>query len=128
MSPPLDPSPRRRRPRAHPRRWRRRRRIGGHDRGGGCAGLGALLLIFYANSFSAGLTFDNNVLIAQDPRLRVLDYDHLRQIFTNNYWWPVASNLYQYAFPGPHNGSDKPDVWSNGNDGQPSTADDIVNW
>lgn len=36
--------------------------------------------------------------------------------------------VYQYAFPGPHNGAHKYDVWSNGPDGLSGTADDIGNW
>jgi len=35
---------------------------------------------------------------------------------------------YQYAFPGPHNGPDKYDVWSPGPDQINGTADDIGNW
>jgi len=35
---------------------------------------------------------------------------------------------YKYAFPGEHNGEKKPDIWSNGPDGQEGTEDDIGNW
>jgi len=35
---------------------------------------------------------------------------------------------YQYAFPGPHNGPGKYDVWSAGPDQKNGTADDIGNW
>jgi hypothetical protein len=51
-------------------------------------GLGLLILLFYANSFSAGLTLDNKVVITGDPRIRALDYEHLKLIFTKTYWWP----------------------------------------
>lgn len=36
--------------------------------------------------------------------------------------------VYQYAFPGSHNGPGKFDIWSNGPDGLSGTADDIGNW
>jgi len=59
-------------------------------------GLGLLILLFYANSFSAGLTLDNKVVITGDPRIRALDYDHLKLIFTKTYWWPnLEENLYR---------------------------------
>jgi tetratricopeptide (TPR) repeat protein len=58
-------------------------------------GLGLLIFIFYANSFSAGLTADNLVIIAQDSRLQAADWTHVQIIFTTNYWWPLASDLYR---------------------------------
>ncbi|MGH8335971.1 MAG: type II secretion system protein GspG [Gammaproteobacteria bacterium] len=36
--------------------------------------------------------------------------------------------IYQYTFPGTHNGPDKYDVWSVGPDQLSGTADDIGNW
>ena len=33
-----------------------------------------------------------------------------------------------YQFPGTHNKMGKPDIWSNGPDGQSGTADDITSW
>jgi general secretion pathway protein G len=36
--------------------------------------------------------------------------------------------VYQYAFPGRHNGAGHYDVWSNGPDGLSGTADDVGNW
>ena len=60
-----------------------------------CLGLGLLILVFYANSFGAALTFDNSVLIGQDPRIQVADLAHVKLIFTTNYWWPIESNLYR---------------------------------
>ncbi len=35
---------------------------------------------------------------------------------------------YNYQFPPQHNKIQKPDIWSNGPDGQSGTADDIGNW
>ncbi|MGA2052983.1 MAG: hypothetical protein ABSH19_06710 [Opitutales bacterium] len=58
-------------------------------------GLGLLILVFYANSFGAGLTGDNRLIIAQDSRLQVADWTHLRLILTTNYWWPLSSDLYR---------------------------------
>jgi tetratricopeptide (TPR) repeat protein len=59
-------------------------------------GLGLLILVAYANSFSAGLTLDNGVLIGQDPRLRGWDPANLALIFTHTYWWPyLESDLYR---------------------------------
>jgi len=36
-------------------------------------------------------------------------------------------NPYQYAYPGPKSGNEKPDIWSWGPDGQNGTEDDIYN-
>ena len=58
--------------------------------------LGLVTLLAYSNSFSAGLTLDNRVVITQDPRLRAWTEQNLRLIFTQNYWWPyAASDLYR---------------------------------
>jgi general secretion pathway protein G len=35
---------------------------------------------------------------------------------------------YNYQFPPQHNKIQKPDIWSNGPDGQSGTADDVGNW
>jgi general secretion pathway protein G len=35
---------------------------------------------------------------------------------------------YQYRYPGTHNGSTMPDIWSVGADGADGTEDDIGNW
>jgi len=50
--------------------------------------LGVLILIVYANSFTAGLVFDSVPIIQDDPRLRHVSLDNLEKIFTLNYWWP----------------------------------------
>jgi tetratricopeptide (TPR) repeat protein len=47
-----------------------------------------LILLCYANAFSAGLTLDSKVVITGDPRIQALDHDHLKLIFTKTYWWP----------------------------------------
>jgi protein O-mannosyl-transferase len=51
-------------------------------------GLGILILIVYANSFTAGLVFDSVPIIQDDPRLRQVSLENLGKIFTLNYWWP----------------------------------------
>ena len=51
-------------------------------------GLGALILIVYANSFTAAFVFDSVPIIQDDPRLRQLSLGNLEKIFTLNYWWP----------------------------------------
>jgi len=38
------------------------------------------------------------------------------------------NNAIQYQHPGQHQQDGSPDVWSNGKDKQPNTADDINNW
>src|SRR5215510_12136435 len=58
-----------------------------------CFGLGLLILIFYANSFSAGLLFDSDILIRQDPRLRALSRINIEQILTHDYWWPAQESI-----------------------------------
>ena len=61
-----------------------------------CLGLGLLILIFYSNSFTAGLLFDSEIIIKMDPRLRSLNLVNLQNIFTRNYWWPNDdSTLYR---------------------------------
>jgi tetratricopeptide (TPR) repeat protein len=58
--------------------------------------LGLLTLLTYSNSFRAGLTLDNQVVLTQDPRIRAWNAQNLRLIFTENYWWPyAASDLYR---------------------------------
>ena len=58
--------------------------------------LGLVTLLTYSNSFEAGLTLDNTVVITQDPRIREWNGQNLRLIFQENYWWPyAASDLYR---------------------------------
>jgi tetratricopeptide (TPR) repeat protein len=59
-------------------------------------GLGAALLLAYANSFQAGLVLDNKTIIGLDPRLRAWTAENLKHIFTQGYWWPTTiSELYR---------------------------------
>jgi len=58
--------------------------------------LGLLTLFAYGNSFTAGLTLDNKVVLGEDPRIREWSAQNLKLIFTENYWWPSsASDLYR---------------------------------
>jgi len=57
------------------------------------AGLGALVLVAYANSLSLGLAEDSQFLLTQDPRLQALTWQNLALIFSKSYWWPVAGDL-----------------------------------
>jgi tetratricopeptide (TPR) repeat protein len=58
--------------------------------------LGLITLLTYSNSFQAGLTLDNKVIVGEDPRIRAWTWENLRLIFTENYWWPsMASDLYR---------------------------------
>ena len=45
--------------------------------------LGVLILIVYANSFTAGLVFDSAPIIQDDPRLRHVSLDNLEKIFAS---------------------------------------------
>ncbi len=38
------------------------------------------------------------------------------------------NNPIQYTNPGQHHQDNSPDIWSNGKDKQPNTADDLTNW
>ncbi|MDD2763810.1 MAG: DUF1736 domain-containing protein [Opitutaceae bacterium] len=58
--------------------------------------LGLLTLLAYGNSFAAGLTLDNKVVLGLDPRIREWSAQNLKLIFTQNYWWPISvSDLYR---------------------------------
>lgn len=58
--------------------------------------LGLLTLLAYANSFQAGLTVDNKLIIGLDPRIQSVSAGNLRLIFSENYWWPFArGDLYR---------------------------------
>ncbi len=58
--------------------------------------LAALCLFAYWNSFRAGFLMDNQSIILQDTRLRVIDWQGIRNIFTFNYWWPTfESDLFR---------------------------------
>ena len=60
------------------------------------AGLCALTLLAYANSFGAGFTLDNRGLLLEDPRVREASAENLALIFQHTYWWPYGeSGLYR---------------------------------
>jgi hypothetical protein len=60
------------------------------------AAIWALVLIAYSNSFSAGLIFDNNPIIMQDPRIRAVTSENLHQIWRGEYWYTqVGNGLYR---------------------------------
>jgi tetratricopeptide (TPR) repeat protein len=60
------------------------------------AGLGIVALLAYANSFTGEFALDNKLIILQDPRLTAFTAEHLRQVFSEGYWWPnITSELYR---------------------------------
>jgi tetratricopeptide (TPR) repeat protein len=60
------------------------------------AGLCALTLLAYSNSFGAGFTMDNRGLLLEDPRIREATAQNLGSIFQHTYWWPYGeSGLYR---------------------------------
>jgi tetratricopeptide (TPR) repeat protein len=54
--------------------------------------LAAVCVLAYWNSFRAGFLLDNKSIILQDTRLRAIDWNSIRNIFTFNYWWPTAES------------------------------------
>lgn len=59
-------------------------------------GLGVLAALCYSNSFIAEFAFDNKFMILRDQRLRACNATTLKQIFSENYWWPIiSSDLYR---------------------------------
>jgi tetratricopeptide (TPR) repeat protein len=56
------------------------------------AGLAAIALVAYANSFGLGLAQDANTIVGQDARLRAVTADNLNLILTKNYWWPLGGD------------------------------------
>jgi protein O-mannosyl-transferase len=76
-----------------------------------CVGLGLLILIFFSNSFTAGLVFDSQSIVGMDTRIRELSLTNLKLILTRDYWWPsdesilyrpltTVSYLFNYAILG----------------------------
>jgi protein O-mannosyl-transferase len=60
------------------------------------AALCAIALLAYANSFQAGFTLDNNILLLQDLRIREASAENIGLIFQHTYWWPHGeSYLYR---------------------------------
>ena len=61
-----------------------------------CLGLGLLTLIFFSNSFTAGLIFDSQSIIGLDTRIREVSLPNVKLILTRDYWWPSdRSTLYR---------------------------------
>jgi tetratricopeptide (TPR) repeat protein len=59
-------------------------------------GLWFAALLVYSNSFQAALTYDNGVIIGQDPRIRSLTSANAGQIFNEEYWYPTnGTGLYR---------------------------------
>ena|SRR5437016_1159320 len=48
----------------------------------------ALTALAFSNSFSSGLTLDNQVLVTGDPRIREVTSQNIGQIFAHTFWWP----------------------------------------
>jgi hypothetical protein len=60
--------------------------------------LALLVLLAYANSFSAGFVFDNRVLLLEDTRLHAVSTSNLDLILHKPYWWPfIDTPLYRPA-------------------------------
>ena len=58
--------------------------------------LALLCLVAYWNSFRAVFLLDNETIILKDPRLRSVDWQSVRDIFTHHYWWPsLESRLFR---------------------------------
>ena len=58
-----------------------------------CIGLGVLILIFFANSFTAALLFDSESIIKFDPRIRAVNPVNVEQILTRDYWFPTQESV-----------------------------------
>jgi len=56
------------------------------------AGLLAIALAAYANSFGLGLAQDSKAIVTEDARLQTATADNLQLILTKNYWWPKAGD------------------------------------
>ena len=56
------------------------------------AGLAAIALAAYANTFGLGLAQDSKAIVTQDSRLQAVAADNLKLILTKNYWWPKAGD------------------------------------
>ena len=55
------------------------------------AALWLLALIAYSNSFEGGFVFDNAPILQNDPRIRAMDAENIRLIFTKEYWFDSAT-------------------------------------
>lgn len=52
------------------------------------AGLAALALLVYSNSFLDGFSLDSSFILLRDPRITSETIPHLQLIFTKDYWFP----------------------------------------
>src|SRR5262245_18702797 len=60
------------------------------------AGLCALVLAAYANSFSAGFALDSRQLVLNDARVHAVTAENVALILQKSYWWPYGeSGLYR---------------------------------
>jgi len=59
---------------------------------GARAGLFAVVLVAYADSFGLGLAQDSQAIVAQDVRIREATASNVALILTRNYWWPKAGD------------------------------------
>ena len=55
-----------------------------------------MALFAYANSFRAGLVYDNHLIVTQDPRVRQVSAENVGLIFSKDYWYKNSvSSLYR---------------------------------
>ena len=75
--------------------------------------LASLALLAYANSFSAGLTLDNQAVIAHDTRIQQMTGPNIELIFDQSYWYrsgtsalyrPFTTLSYLFNYTILHNG------------------------
>ena len=60
------------------------------------AGLCAVALAAYSNSFHSDFVYDNRAMILEDPRVHAATSGNLQLIWSQGYWYPVArQNLYR---------------------------------
>lgn len=57
--------------------------------------LAGAIALAYGNALQAGLIFDSEVIIRQDPRIQTLNLENLRAMFLDDYWHGLKSNLYR---------------------------------
>lgn len=57
--------------------------------------LTASVLIAYSNSLHGELIWDAEKIVVEDPRIRSLDGQHLREILGGNYWNKEGDDLYR---------------------------------
>lgn len=56
----------------------------------------ALGLVVFARCFGSEFVFDSTIIVQDDPRLQSFSFENLRNILTQDYWWPtMGSDLYR---------------------------------